>query len=97
MARSKVAFVCNECGAEFPRWQGQCSECREWNTISEVRLAPATSGKSSRLTGYAGEQQSQKTQQQRAPLRQTFGSTGQRAKANISQRLNFFHVCPEGG
>ncbi len=57
MARSKVAFVCNECGAEFPRWQGQCSECREWNTISEVRLAPATSGKSSRLTGYAGEQQ----------------------------------------
>ncbi len=57
MARSKVAFVCNECGAEFPRWQGQCSECREWNTISEVRLAPAPSGKSSRLTGYAGEQQ----------------------------------------
>ncbi len=57
MARSKVAFVCNECGAEFPRWQGQCSECREWNTISEVRLAPATSGKSSRLTGYAREQQ----------------------------------------
>ena len=47
--------------------------------------------------GYASEQQSQKTQQQRAPLRQTFGSTGQRAKANISQRLNFFHVCPEGG
>lgn len=57
MARSKVAFVCNECGAEFPRWQGQCSECREWNTISEVRLAPAPSGKNSRLTGYAGEQQ----------------------------------------
>lgn len=56
MARSRVAFVCNECGAEFPRWQGQCSECREWNTISEIRLASAAPAKGSRLTGYAGEQ-----------------------------------------
>ena len=56
MARSRVAFVCNECGAEFPRWQGQCSECREWNTISEIRLSSASTGKSPRLSGYAGEQ-----------------------------------------
>ncbi|EAU8115220.1 DNA repair protein RadA, partial [Salmonella enterica] len=21
----KRAFVCNECGADYPRWQGQCS------------------------------------------------------------------------
>ena len=56
MARSRVAFVCNECGAEFPRWQGQCSECREWNTISEIRLGPTPTGKSPRLSGYAGEQ-----------------------------------------
>ncbi|MFC3911909.1 DNA repair protein RadA [Pseudaeromonas sharmana] len=55
MAKSKVAFVCNECGAEFPRWQGQCSECHEWNTISEIRLAPAAAKGSSRLSGYAGE------------------------------------------
>ena len=55
MAKAKVAFVCNECGAEFPRWQGQCSECREWNTISEIRLAAAPAGaKNSRLSGYAG-------------------------------------------
>ena len=56
MARSKVAFVCNECGAEYPRWQGQCSECREWNTISEIRLAAPAAKGSSRLSGYAGEQ-----------------------------------------
>jgi DNA repair protein RadA/Sms len=55
MAKSKVAFVCNECGAEFPRWQGQCSECNEWNTISEIRLAPAAAKGSARLSGYAGE------------------------------------------
>lgn len=53
MAKAKTAYVCNECGAEFTRWQGQCGECKAWNTISEIRLAPA-SQKSAR-TGYAGE------------------------------------------
>ena len=33
----KTAYVCNDCGAEFSRWQGQCSACKAWNTISEVR------------------------------------------------------------
>ncbi|OYD22878.1 DNA repair protein RadA [Oceanimonas baumannii] len=59
MAKSKTAFVCGECGAEFPRWQGQCSECKEWNTISEIRLAPATSSnRNARFSGYAGLQES---------------------------------------
>ncbi|AEY00771.1 DNA repair protein RadA [Oceanimonas sp. GK1] len=58
MAKSKTAFVCGECGAEFPRWQGQCSECKEWNTVSEVRLAPATSSsRNARFSGYAGLQE----------------------------------------
>lgn len=48
----KTAFVCNDCGADFPRWQGQCSECHAWNTITEIRLAAAT--KNDRLSGYAG-------------------------------------------
>ncbi|MFP2770958.1 DNA repair protein RadA [Oceanisphaera sp. KMM 10153] len=57
MAKSKTAFVCGECGAEFPRWQGQCSECKEWNTITEIRLAPATAvSRNSRFVGYAGAQ-----------------------------------------
>ncbi|PWC11843.1 DNA repair protein RadA [Brenneria corticis] len=52
----KRAFVCNECGADYPRWQGQCSACHAWNTITEVRLAAASSSsRSDRLTGYAGE------------------------------------------
>ena len=57
MAKSKTAFVCGECGAEFPRWQGQCSECKEWNTVTEIRLAPATAvSRNSRFVGYAGTQ-----------------------------------------
>lgn len=39
MVKAKRAYVCNECGADFPRWQGQCNACGAWNTISEVRLA----------------------------------------------------------
>lgn len=53
----KRAFVCNECGADYPRWQGQCSACQAWNTITEVRLASVSSSaaRSERLSGYAGD------------------------------------------
>ncbi|RDV29345.1 DNA repair protein RadA [Alteromonas aestuariivivens] len=54
MAKRKTAYVCSDCGAEFPRWQGQCSECKAWNTISEYVVSPATAAKSG-LSGYAGQ------------------------------------------
>ncbi|ALP42430.1 DNA repair protein RadA [Aeromonas schubertii] len=55
MAKNKSAFVCSECGADFSRWQGQCSECKEWNTITEVRLGVSSPrGGPARFTGYAG-------------------------------------------
>jgi DNA repair protein RadA/Sms len=55
MAKSKVAYVCNECGAESARWQGQCSECKAWNTITEIRLGPSVATNKMQRTGYAGE------------------------------------------
>jgi DNA repair protein RadA/Sms len=56
MAKSKVAYVCNECGAESSRWQGQCGECKAWNTITEIRLGPAAgASKTTSRMGYAGE------------------------------------------
>ena len=55
MAKAKTAYVCNECGAEFVRWQGQCGECKAWNTITEIRLAPTTTNTRTARTGYAGE------------------------------------------
>ncbi|QLE86358.1 DNA repair protein RadA [Shewanella sp. Scap07] len=54
MAKNKTAYVCNECGQDFPRWQGQCSACQEWNTITEVRLGPATTARTAKFSGYAG-------------------------------------------
>ncbi|MCE9786223.1 DNA repair protein RadA [Shewanella chilikensis] len=54
MAKNKTAYVCNECGQDFPRWQGQCSACHEWNTITEVRLGAATPSRGGQFSGYAG-------------------------------------------
>ena len=53
----KTAYVCNDCGAEFSRWQGQCSACKAWNTITEVRLISTAKSKNDRFSGYAGETQ----------------------------------------
>lgn len=54
MAKRKTAYVCSDCGAEFPRWQGQCTECKAWNTISEFVVSPAARSREN-LTGYAGQ------------------------------------------
>lgn len=35
MAKSKKKFVCQECGSISFRWQGQCPDCGEWNTLVE--------------------------------------------------------------
>ncbi|MEY2667046.1 MAG: hypothetical protein RLZZ384_1217, partial [Pseudomonadota bacterium] len=52
--KTKTAFVCDQCGADYPRWNGQCASCGEWNTIKEVRLAPAALEKHPSSSGYAG-------------------------------------------
>lgn len=53
-SKTKTAYVCNECGADFTKWQGQCSECGAWNSLSEVRLGPTPSNRTARFEGYAG-------------------------------------------
>ena len=35
MPRATTVFVCSSCGAEAPRWLGQCPGCGEWNTLAE--------------------------------------------------------------
>ncbi|MCK5831847.1 MAG: DNA repair protein RadA [Methylococcales bacterium] len=53
--KAKTAYVCTECGAEYPRWGGQCTACGEWNVIKEVRLGSDTKHSSGKI-GYAGVQ-----------------------------------------
>ena len=35
MAKAKVQFVCQNCGAVSPRWSGRCDACGEWNSLVE--------------------------------------------------------------
>ena len=35
MAKTKTTFYCQNCGAQYAKWQGQCSSCKQWNTIAE--------------------------------------------------------------
>src|SRR5690625_7766986 len=53
-AKAKTAYVCNECGADDNKWQGQCSECQTWNSVVEMRLGPTARNRSARFEGYAG-------------------------------------------
>lgn len=54
MAKQKTAFVCSDCGSDYHKWQGQCSDCGAWNTLSEVRLGPGRSAATSQQRGRAG-------------------------------------------
>ena len=44
MAKAKIVFVCQNCGARYPKWSGRCENCGEWNTL--VEQAPESAGKS---------------------------------------------------
>ncbi|MCY4128359.1 MAG: DNA repair protein RadA [Gammaproteobacteria bacterium] len=41
--RSTAVFVCADCGGEHPKWQGQCSDCGAWNTLTRFSPGVATS------------------------------------------------------
>lgn len=50
---SKTAYVCNDCGADYSKWAGQCAACGGWNTLGEVKLG-STRTVTARTAGYAG-------------------------------------------
>lgn len=61
MAKRKTIFLCSECGADHSKWQGQCSECGNWNTVSETFLTEPAAATAARpgYSGYAGNQPAQ--------------------------------------
>lgn len=56
MAKAKSVYVCRVCGAEYARWQGQCRECGEWNTIEELKLSSSKTERvvTRQMAGFAG-------------------------------------------
>ena len=42
MAKLKTRYVCTACGSAQSRWQGQCPDCAEWNSIQQEAAALST-------------------------------------------------------
>ncbi|MGV9201544.1 DNA repair protein RadA [Arcanobacterium canis] len=55
MAKTKVSFVCSECGWETNKWVGRCANCGAWGTIEEFTHAPVL-GKARSLTPHTPAQ-----------------------------------------
>lgn len=53
MAKTKTVYFCSSCGAEAPKWSGQCSDCGDWNTLSET-TAVVSSRQRAANTSYTG-------------------------------------------
>lgn len=52
MAKEKLVYSCNQCGAQAPKWAGQCSDCGAWNSLTEELILHTKGAKHS---GYAGQ------------------------------------------
>ncbi len=64
MAKPRSSFICQNCGAVAPRWQGKCEACNEWNSLVEeapsagigaVAARGARKGRVFALEGLTGE------------------------------------------
>ncbi len=56
MAKAKQIYSCSACGAQAPKWGGQCTDCGAWNTLVEVTaMAAAGATRMPRYSGFAGD------------------------------------------
>lgn len=64
MAKAKTVYSCSACGAQHPKWTGQCADCGDWNTLQEEaapqRATASTGAKAARFEGFAPKAKVQK-------------------------------------
>ncbi len=64
MSKKGVEFVCQNCGSTYPKWQGKCDACGEWNTIVEEKsggegyssISPKKKGRMIEFVPLTGEE-----------------------------------------
>lgn len=44
MAKTKSMFVCQQCGQQYPTWNGQCQNCGAWGSLVEEVVTTVSSG-----------------------------------------------------
>lgn len=47
MSRARTQFTCDACGAQLPKWAGQCPDCGAWNTLRESAAPARATGRGS--------------------------------------------------
>ncbi len=53
--KDKIVYVCENCGADSPKWIGKCPYCQQWNTYKEKRLSASPGKKESIREGNTNE------------------------------------------
>lgn len=61
----KTIYTCQNCGAQFPKWMGKCTECNQWGTVVEEAFQAPSATETSKNTRY---QASWTEQRMDAPL-----------------------------
>lgn len=51
--KTRQIYVCEHCGAQSPKWMGQCADCNRWNSLVEEIITPKKQGMVNPI-GYAG-------------------------------------------
>ena len=51
--KSKSQFICQQCGAVYAKWMGQCTNCGNWNSLVEQAPEPTSTGRSALSKGQA--------------------------------------------
>jgi len=87
MAKTKSAFVCTDCGSDLSKWQGQCPDCGQWNTIKEIKLGASSSTRRISTAGFAGT----------SSEIQTLGSIDLRDQPRFSSGISEFDRVLGGG
>ena len=58
MAKPTTRYVCQTCGASYPKWSGRCDACGEWNTLAEetveARPGPAARAGAGKRVAFVG-------------------------------------------
>jgi DNA repair protein RadA/Sms len=53
MAKARAVYLCEECGNESLKWQGQCPACSAWNSLTSISV-PKNSAARSALAPLSG-------------------------------------------
>ena len=75
MPKPSSVFSCSACGAQSPKWHGQCPSCGEWNTLAEER-AP---------TGRSAQRPSRGAAARPVPLREVAAERAPRLRTGIGE------------